>query len=98
MIAFAFHQPSSLKEAVSLLGSASQGRPLAGGMTLLPTMKQRLAAPEALIDLSSISGLRGCTNGEGSLTIGAMTRHVDVARSEVVVAQIPALATLAAGI
>ena len=72
--------------------------PLAGGMTLLPTIKQRLAAPAALIDLSRIPQMFGISADGGVLTIGAMTRHVDVAESEIVRGKIPLLAGLAGGI
>jgi len=98
MRSFAYHKPESVPEALALLAGTSEGRPLAGGMTLLPTMKQRLAAPEALIDLSRIAALKGIAAGASVLTIGAMTRHVDVARSPAVVETIPALAALAGGI
>ena len=98
MKAFAYHRPTSVAEAAALFSSGPESRPMAGGMTLLPTIKQRLAAPSALIDLSAIPGLAGIASGAGGLTVGAMTRHVDVARSEVVAKAIPALAALAAGI
>ncbi|HEY8580036.1 MAG TPA: xanthine dehydrogenase family protein subunit M, partial [Beijerinckiaceae bacterium] len=68
---------------------------LAGGMTLLPTMKQRLASPGALIDLSRADDLRGIEATARSVVIGAMTRHFDVANSEIVKEKIPALAELA---
>jgi len=97
MKSFDYHKPQSVLEAVALL-AAAESRPLAGGMTLLPTMKQRLSAPERLVDLAGIAGLTRIDATGGTLTIGAMTRHVEVARSEAVAAAIPALATLAAGI
>jgi len=67
-------------------------------MTLLPTMKQRLAAPTEVIDLAGIPGLSGITLDGKDLVIGAMTRHADVAASDVVKQAIPALASLAEGI
>jgi carbon-monoxide dehydrogenase medium subunit len=82
----------------ALLGGVDDSMPLAGGMTLLPTIKQRLAAPAALIDLSKIPQLSGISAEGDSLTLGAMTRHVDVAESELVRSKIPLLASLAAGI
>jgi len=82
----------------ALLSSASDSQPLAGGMTLLPTIKQRLAAPAALIDLSKIPHLFGISVSGDVLTVGAMTRHVDVAESELVRSKIPLLASLAIGI
>jgi aerobic carbon-monoxide dehydrogenase medium subunit len=98
MKAFAYYKPASLVEAVALLGAKPDGRPLAGGMTLLPTIKQRLLAPDALVDLADIANLGGITAAADSLTIGAMVRHVDVARSGAVAGAIPALARLAGGI
>src|SRR5690606_23084270 len=68
---------------------------LAGGMTLLPTMKQRLAAPAGLIDLSRCDDLRGIEVKGCNVVIGAMARHCDVANSDVVKEKIPALADLA---
>ena len=98
MRSFAFHRPTTLYEMSALLGGVDDSMPLAGGMTLLPTIKQRLAAPGALIDLSKIPQLSGISVEGGVLTVGAMTRHVDVAESELVRSQIPLLASLAAGI
>ena len=98
MKAFAYHKPNSVPEAVALLANGLEIRPLAGGMSLLPTMKQRLAAPAGLIDLSGISALKGIAAGADSITIGAMTRHSDVARSPAVAKALPALAQLAGGI
>jgi carbon-monoxide dehydrogenase medium subunit len=84
MRSFAFHRPTTLYEMSALLGGVADSTPLAGGMTLLPTIKQRLAAPAALIDLSKIPQLSGMSAQGDSLTVGAMTRHVDVAESELV--------------
>jgi carbon-monoxide dehydrogenase medium subunit len=95
MRSFAYHKPASISDAVALLSRTPEYRPIAGGMTLLPTMKLRLAAPAALVDLSGIATLEGISASERSVTIGAMTRHVDVARSESVAKAIPALAKLA---
>src|SRR6266568_2586042 len=98
MRSFAFHRPSTLYETSALLGGVADSMPLAGGMTLLPTIKQRLAAPAALIDLSKIPQMSGISVQGDVLTIGAMTRHVEVAESELVGGNIPLLANLAAGI
>ena len=70
---------------------------LAGGMTLLPTMKQRLASPESVVDLAGC-GLTGIEDAGDSVRIGAMTRHADVAGSSLVQKALPALAVLAGGI
>jgi aerobic carbon-monoxide dehydrogenase medium subunit len=97
MYAFEYHRPQSLSGAVADLANA-EAKALAGGMTLLPTMKQRLASPAVLVDLKSVPDLAGVTREGDNLLLGAMTRHADVARSTVVQAAIPALATLAGGI
>jgi aerobic carbon-monoxide dehydrogenase medium subunit len=97
MYAFEYHRPQSLSGAVADLAK-TDAKALAGGMTLLPTMKQRLASPAALIDLKSVPDLAGIVREGDNLMIGAMTRHADVARSNVVQAAIPALAALAGGI
>jgi aerobic carbon-monoxide dehydrogenase medium subunit len=98
MQSFAYHKPASVEAAAALLGQSPENRLLAGGMSLLPTMKLRLAAPDALVDLSAIGELKGITVADGVLRIGAMTRHVDVARSETAQRTLPALAALAGGI
>jgi len=76
---------------------ADGGQLLAGGMTLIPTMKQRLASPETVVDLAGCD-LAGIEDAGDSIRIGAMTRHVDVAESALVQKSIPALAALAGGI
>lgn len=95
MKSFDYHRPSELSEAVALLAARPEARPLAGGMTLIPTLKQRLASPPALVDLSDITELRGIRADVGFVTIGAMTRHAEVARSVEIRRLIPALADLA---
>jgi len=81
--------------AVSALQSAEDGKFLAGGMTLIPTLKQRLASPSDVVDLSEVGELKGISEEGGAIKIGAMTTHADVASSDVVKAAIPALADLA---
>ena len=95
---FTYHRPRDLNAAVAQLREANEAKLLAGGMTLLPTMKQRLAAPGDVIDLAGIPGLLGITLDGNELMIGAMTPHADVAASDVVKQAIPALASLAEGI
>ena len=95
MYAFTYHRPDTVRKAASLLSGQDDAKILAGGQTLLPTMKQRLASPGNLIDLRSIPGLNGITQSGRSVIIGAMTPHADVATSEIVRSQIPALAELA---
>lgn len=104
MYSFTFERPASNAAALAL--AASGGRFLAGGQTLLASMKLRLSASEQIVDLSGIPELVGvCRDGEGdssatgaALVIGSMTRHADVTRHPLVQAEIPALADLAGGI
>lgn len=93
-----YHRAGSVSEATSLMAKADDGKFLAGGQTLIPTMKQRLAAPSDLIDLGQIAELQGITEASGSLRIGAGTKHADVASSALVQRLIPGLAKLAGGI
>lgn len=95
MYAFTYQRPTTLDAAITARAAASEGRYLAGGMTLIPTLKQRLASPSDLIDLAAVPGLTGIENKGGKLVIGAMTRHAEVAASSVVRAAIPALGDLA---
>jgi carbon-monoxide dehydrogenase medium subunit len=98
MYAFDYHRPSTLRQAVALLGKADEPKLLAGGHTLIPTLKNRLASPANLIDLGGLEELRGISMQGKSVVIGAMTRHAEVAESELVREKIPALAALAGGI
>ncbi len=86
---------ASLDEAVGWLREHEEARPLSGGMTLIPTLKQRLAAPSHLVDLTRIDALRGIEVRGGVLRIGALTKHAEVAASTIVRGAIPALAYLA---
>ncbi len=95
MYAFNYHRAKSVDEAVKLQKSASEGSFLAGGHTLIPTMKQRLAKPSDVIDISGLKELQGISVAGGTVTIGAATRHGDVANSPEVKKAIPALADLA---
>ncbi|QRG05680.1 xanthine dehydrogenase family protein subunit M [Xanthobacter dioxanivorans] len=95
MHAFDYQRPSALSDAAAALASDPEAKLLAGGQTLLPTLKQRLAQPTALVDLSRIPGLVGITAIPEGVSIGAMTRHAQVASSSVVRAVLPALADLA---
>ena len=95
MYAFTYHRPETARKATNLVAKVEDAKFLAGGMTLLPTMKQRLAAPTALIDLSTAEDMRGIELKGRNVVIGAMTRHFDVANSTLVKEKIPALADLA---
>ncbi len=94
MYAFAYHQPTNVAGALAALAQ-DDAKLLAGGQTLIPTMKQRLASPSALVDLAKIADLVGVSREGDAVRIGAMTRHADVARNQIVRAAIPALADLA---
>jgi hypothetical protein len=92
------HKPADVSRAAELVSGAEDGKLLAGGMTLLPTMKQHLAAPTDLVDLGGIAALKGITVSGDTLTIGAMTTHRTVRGVRRSAAFCPALATLAGGI
>jgi aerobic carbon-monoxide dehydrogenase medium subunit len=94
MYNFSYHRPASVAEAASLLGANGDAKLMAGGQTFIPTLKQRLAQPSDLIDLGGIAELKGINGEGGGVTIGAMTRHADVAGSELVRRLIPSLAGL----
>jgi carbon-monoxide dehydrogenase medium subunit len=95
MYAFTFHRPTTVRQAANLLAKHEDAKLLAGGHTLLPTMKLRLAGPSHLIDMSRVEGLSGIELKGRSLVIGALTRHVEVATSPIVKENLPALAHLA---
>jgi Aerobic-type carbon monoxide dehydrogenase, middle subunit CoxM/CutM homologs len=95
MYAFEYHRPTSVQQAANLAAQFEEAKFLAGGHTLLPTMKLRLAAPANLIDLGQIAELHGIQRSGDAITIGAMTKHVEVAHSAEIHAAIPALAELA---
>jgi len=98
MYDFAYHRPASVADAAAQLGKAADPKILAGGMTLIPTLKQRLANPSDLVDLGAVKDLAYIRVEGSTLVIGATTRHADVAASDVVAKAIPALAGLAGGI
>lgn len=95
MYPFEYLRPRSVAEAVACHRQRPDGRYLAGGMTLLPVMKQRLAAPSLLIDLRDVPGLAAISLEGDRLAIGAMATHAAIAASPAVAASIPALAWLA---
>jgi len=95
---FNYHRPESVADAIALLKSSSEATALSGGMTILPTMKMRLAQPSDVVDLAAIKELHGISQDKDGLTIGAMTTHGEIAASADVAAVIPALAALAGNI
>lgn len=98
MHAFKYRKADSIAAASAALSAGEDAKLLAGGQSLIAALKLRLSAPSELIDLSGIAELRGIKVEASVITIGAMTRHAEVARSKEVQAQIPALASLAGGI
>lgn len=95
MYDFTYHRPKSLADAVSLLKGKDEARPMSGGMTLIPTLKQRLARPTDVVDLGGLKELAGIKVEGNNVVIGGMTKHADVASSADVKGAIPALAHLA---
>ena len=96
MYEFNYHRARDIDQATGLLAGTPDAMALAGGMTLIPTLKQRLASPSDLVDLAGIAELkRLLVQRDGRLVVGAMTSHARVAASEPVRAEIPALAALA---
>jgi len=90
--AFAYHRPKSVKEAVAMLADLGEdARPLAGGHSLIPMMKLRLAAPSHLVDLGSIGELRGIRADGGDIVIGAMTTQHELIADATLAAKLPIL-------
>lgn len=90
-----YHRASSVDEAVSLLARHEDAKVLAGGHSLIPLMKLRLSSPAALIDIGRIAGLGGITHAGGTIKIGALTTHSEIASSDIVKANCPVLAEAA---
>ena len=95
MYAFTFHRPQTVRQAAGLLTKNGDAKLLAGGQTLLPTMKLRLAGPPQIVDMTLIEGMSGIEQSGRTLTIGAMTTHNEVNTSPVVQQAAPVLAHLA---
>jgi carbon-monoxide dehydrogenase medium subunit len=98
MYAFSYHKAASVADAAAKLAGNPEAKVLAGGQTLIASMKLRLAAPSDLVDLRGVAELRGIGSDGNALTIGAMASHAEVAASPQVQQKIPALARLAGGI
>ncbi len=98
MYDFLYRRPDSVEQAVELLADDDMAMPIAGGMTLLPTLKLRMAQATQLVDLAGIDEMNGVTGDAAEVTIGAMTPHAEVADHPRVREQLPALANLAGGI
>src|SRR5438477_7295552 len=98
MYAFQYHRPQSVADAAKLLAGNGDAKLLAGGHTLLPTMKLRLANPKVIVDLSRVAELRGIQKKATGVDIGAMTTHDQVAHWAEVRSTIPGLCDVAASI
>lgn len=98
MYAFTYHRPETIRQAAGLLSRKDDAKVLAGGQTLLPTMKQRLASPGNLVDLGKVTEMQGIERKGRAIVIGAMTTHAEVANSTIVQEAIPGLAALAGNI
>ena len=98
MYEFEYKKATSVDDAANALNNASDGTLLAGGQTLIPTLKQRLASPSDVIDISTLDELMGISAAGGSVSIGAATKHCDVAGSSDVAGSLAALAGLAGNI
>lgn len=96
MYEFSYHKPETLDEARALYAGADDAAYLAGGMTLIPTLKQRLASPTDLIDLAGIDSLGSIKVSGDQVTIGALAKHAQVAGSADIAAVLPVLSELAA--
>ena len=94
--AFDYHAPSSVKDALKLLDKLDDAKLLAGGHSLIPMMKLRLAQPKHLIDLGKVKGLAGIKEEKGVIVVGAMTTHWEVESSKILKAKVPVVSETAA--
>jgi carbon-monoxide dehydrogenase medium subunit len=93
--AFEYHAPSSVQDALGLLGKLEDAKILAGGHSLVPMMKLRLAQPKHLIDLRKVPGLTGIKEEGGTIVIGAMATHWEVESSKILQAKCPVVSDTA---
>ena len=94
MYSFTYHRPTTARQAANLLAKHPESKLLAGGHSLIPVMKLRLAQPSAIIDLNGVEDMAGIELKGRSIVIGAMTRHADVANSQIVKDALPGLASV----
>jgi aerobic carbon-monoxide dehydrogenase medium subunit len=94
MYAFKYHQPKTVRQAANLLAKFPEAKVLAGGHSLVPVMKLRLASPSDIIDINNVEGLSGIEVKGRAVVIGAMTRHYEVANSKELKEALPALANV----
>ena len=98
MYQFSYLKAQSISEAVTALSSNPESKIIAGGMTLIPTMKQRLASPEQLIDIRHLEELKHIKIESNNILIGSISSHFEVSTSDIVNEHMPSLAKLAEGI
>ena len=98
MYNFLYEKPNTIEEVEKILNENEDSKILAGGQTLIPTMKQRLASPSTLIDISDINELKFINDNGDTITVGATCTHNEVLSSEIIKSKIPSLAALAEGI
>jgi carbon-monoxide dehydrogenase medium subunit len=98
MYAFEYQKVTTVADAAAKLAANADAKLLAGGQSMIASMKLRLANPALVVDLGTVPELRGIKADAGGVTIGAMARHAEVAASAEVQKAIPALAALAGGI
>tara|TARA_Y100001970_G_C14178951_1_gene828702 strand:- start:963 stop:1760 length:798 start_codon:yes stop_codon:yes gene_type:complete len=98
MYNFLYEKPNTIEEVEKILNENEESKILAGGQTLIPTMKQRLASPSTLIDISDINELNFINDNGDTITVGATCTHNEVLSSEIIKSKIPSLAALAEGI
>ncbi|WAC26913.1 FAD binding domain-containing protein [Ancylobacter sp. SL191] len=95
MFPFLYHRPADLAAVQALIAAQEEAKLLAGGQTLIATLKQRLASPSDLVDLGAVPGLAGIHREGDTLVIGAMTPHAQVHASPLIHEALPPLAELA---
>lgn len=93
-----YHKASSASDAANMIGGAEDGKFLAGGQTLIPTMKAKLAAPSDLVDISQVDGMAGISVDGNTVTIGSMTTHAEVAGNSALAACCSSITSLAGNI
>src|SRR6185369_11542038 len=92
---FEYHSPTTVKEALGLMTKLEDAKILAGGHSLVPMMKLRLAQPKNVIDLGKVEGLTGIKEEKGVIAVGAMTTHWEIESSKVLKGKVPVVAETA---
>tara|TARA_Y100000590_G_scaffold470471_1_gene665453 strand:+ start:9487 stop:10287 length:801 start_codon:yes stop_codon:yes gene_type:complete len=98
MYDFKYHKVSSLDQAIELLSSCTDPKIIAGGHTLIPTLKQRLSRPSDIIDITAIEGMRSIQTKDNKIIIGSLATHNHISQSSEVASLIPGLSYLASNI